>query len=135
MLRQAYGGDAAASSGPLHPEAMQWAALGASAAAYVARAPGVGCMLGPMDVPPKARAAPAQRRQRAAEPSGEVVHAQELATEQLGGEQDKQVGGPQGGLRGAMVASGTQPLKPRGEAAMRGVDFDHAPYFGPSIDL
>lgn len=79
MLRHAYGGDAASSSGPLHPEAMDWSDLGGSAAEFYAPAPGASCMLGPLDVHAKARAV-AQRRKHQAAPLGEVVTAKDLET-------------------------------------------------------
>lgn len=89
-LRQLYGGESGASARATDPEVMGWAALGAAAAAFHAPAPGAGCMLGPLDVHAKARAA-AQRRRRAAEPEAALVRAQELAAKDLGAEQDKQV--------------------------------------------
>ncbi|GBF90652.1 hypothetical protein Rsub_03224 [Raphidocelis subcapitata] len=89
MLRSAYGGDAAAGPGPLASECMGWSALGQAASAFCAPAPGVGCMLGPLDVHAKARAA-AQRRRRQAAPVGAATTARELGDEQLGGEQHKQ---------------------------------------------
>lgn len=92
MLRHAYGGEEANSSAPLPSDSFHWSSVGDSAAAFCAPAPGMGCMLGPLDVHAKARAA-AQRKKRQAAGAAEVVHAQELEAKELSGEeQHKQVG-------------------------------------------
>ncbi|KAI8468081.1 MAG: Nse4 C-terminal-domain-containing protein [Monoraphidium minutum] len=91
MLRHAYAGDAASRADAA--ESMAWHRLGEAAAPFLAPAPGVGCMLGPLEVRPKPRAnaaAAGQRRRRGAEAVGEVVRAQELAPDEMGGEQEKQ---------------------------------------------